>query len=117
QGYVPDLVPAQQVGMASALVGLFSVLGNIAGFLIGTVAVTQHDYLLGAAALAALELTTMLGVVLRVQEGRTPKARAGRSWRTIAFEAWGTDILREHSFVALVRSRLFVLMGAAMIIQ
>jgi MFS family permease len=117
QGYVPDLVPAQQVGMASALVGLFSVLGNIAGFLIGTVAVTQHDYLLGAAALAALELSTMLGVVLRVQEGRTPKARAGRSWRTIAFEAWGTDILREHSFVALVRSRLFVLMGAAMIIQ
>ncbi|HTS14901.1 MAG TPA: MFS transporter, partial [Candidatus Sulfotelmatobacter sp.] len=61
QGYVPDLVPARQVGTASALVGLFSVLGNIAGFAIGTVAVIRHDYLLGAATLAALELVTMLG--------------------------------------------------------
>ncbi|HXR27382.1 MAG TPA: MFS transporter [Candidatus Baltobacteraceae bacterium] len=117
QGYVPDLVPPRQVGLASALVGLFSVLGNIVGYLVGTLAVVQHDYLLGAAALALIELSTMLSVVIRVKEGRTPKARAGRSWRTIALEAWGTDILREHSFVALVRSRLFVLMGAAMIIQ
>ncbi len=29
QGYVPDLVPAAQVGFASALVGLMQVLGNV----------------------------------------------------------------------------------------
>ncbi|MFI5262833.1 MAG: MFS transporter, partial [Candidatus Limnocylindrales bacterium] len=29
QGYVPDLVPPQQVGLASALVGIMSVLGPI----------------------------------------------------------------------------------------
>ena len=32
QGYVPDLVPARQVGLASALVGLFQILGNVTGF-------------------------------------------------------------------------------------
>src|SRR3954466_15060942 len=35
QGYVPDLVPAEQVGTASALVGMMQVLGNVAGFVIG----------------------------------------------------------------------------------
>ena len=47
QGYVPDLVPAGQVGLASALVGLFSVLGSIAGFLIGTIAVATNEFFLG----------------------------------------------------------------------
>ena len=38
QGYVPDLVPAAQVGLASALVGLMQILGNVAGFVIGGIA-------------------------------------------------------------------------------
>ncbi len=41
--------------------------------------------------------------------------RAGRGWVSIAAEAWGTDILRERSFVWLVASRLFFLMGVAII--
>jgi MFS family permease len=117
QGYVPDLVPAQQVGLASALVGLFSVLGSIAGFLIGTIAVATSQWLLGAAALAVLELATMLSVVIRVNEGQRVKDRAGRSWRQIAMEAWGTDILGERSFLALILSRLFVLMASSMLLQ
>ena len=40
----------------------------------------------------------------------------GRSWRTIAGEAWGTDILRERSFVFLVWSRFFILGGSAFLI-
>ena len=36
QGYVPDLVPAKQVGLASGLMGLMLVLGRIAGVGIGT---------------------------------------------------------------------------------
>ena len=36
QGYVPDLVPAPQVGLASALVGLFQVLGIVTGAAIAT---------------------------------------------------------------------------------
>ncbi len=33
QGYVPDLIHPRQVGMASAMVGLMQILGNVTGFL------------------------------------------------------------------------------------
>ncbi|HEU4673571.1 MAG TPA: MFS transporter [Candidatus Limnocylindrales bacterium] len=121
QGYVPDLVPEPQVGLASSLVGLMSVLGVIGGAMIGAV-----GYLLGPAtvagvgldrwalptiALGAIELATALGTIRWVREGRAPKERAGRSWFAIGAEAWGTDILAERSFVALLGSRLFFLMA------
>ncbi len=35
QGYVPDLVAEPQVGMASGMVGLMQVAGNVTGFLLG----------------------------------------------------------------------------------
>jgi MFS family permease len=117
QGYVPDLVPAPQVGLASALVGLFQVLGNVAGFAIGAIAVAIDNFFLGTMALGALELTTMLAVVVRVREGRTPRDRAGRSWWSVAREAWSTDILRERSFLWLVGSRWLVLMGANLLVN
>jgi MFS family permease len=56
----------------------------------------------------------MLGVIIRVDEGTRVKSRNGRSWFAIAREAWGTDILRERSFVWLVGSRFFILSGAAL---
>lgn len=117
QGYVPDLVPARQVGIASALVGLFQVLGNVAGFGIGSVAVATDQFFLGTMALGILELITMLAVVIRVREGRTARPREGRSWVAIGREAWGTDILAERSFLWLVGSRWFFLMGANMLIN
>ena len=118
QGYVPDLVPAKQVGLASGLIGLFQALGNITGYLIAALAVALKDtdsnaFLYGTLALGVVEFTSMLGVVLRVHEGDRVKPRNGRSWFAIAREAWGTDILRERSFVWLVGSRFFVLAGAA----
>jgi len=115
QGYVPDLVPAPQVGTASALVGLMQVLGNVAGFVIGALAVATHNYELGLVSLGVLELVTMLSVVLRVREGPAPKSREGRPWRSIAAEAWGTDILRERSFMWLVGSRLAILMAGGVL--
>jgi len=115
QGYVPDLVPAPQVGTASALVGLMQVLGNVAGFVIGALAVASHSYALGLVALGVLELVTMLSVVLRVREGPAPKSREGRPWRSVAAEAWGTDILRERSFMWLVGSRLAILMAGGVL--
>src|SRR3954454_9998051 len=96
QGYIPDLVPDAQVGTASALVGLMQVLGNVAGFTIGALATATHNYALGLVALGVLELVTMLSVVFRVREGPPAKSREGRPWRSIAAEAWGTDILRER---------------------
>jgi len=117
QGYIPDLVPEKQVGLASALVGLFQVLGNAAGFAIGAIAVANNNFWLGTMALGVLEFTTMLAVVIRVKEGRAPRAREGRTWRAIGLEAWGTDILRDRSFVWLVWSRWFVLMGMNMLVN
>lgn len=133
QGYVPDLVPARQVGLASGLVGLMQILGNVIGFGIATVAAIMtgaerdaaavtgrvaFDYLpLALVAIAIVELVTMLSVVLRVQQGVPPTPRNGRSWATIVKETWGTDILRERSYVWLVASRLFFLMGGSILVN
>lgn len=117
QGYVPDLVPARQVGLASALVGLMQVMGNVVGFGIAAIAIKTNQFVLGTIALGVLEFVTMLSVVLRVNEGRAPKSRAGRSWFQVAREAWGTDVLRERSFVWLVGSRFFALMGGGILVQ
>ncbi len=117
QGYVPDLVPAQQVGLASALVGLFQILGNVAGAAIAAIAVATNQFALGLIALGVFELATMVAVFVGVREGRTPKPRAGRSWLSIAREAWGTDIFRERSFLWLVGSRLAILTGGSILVN
>jgi MFS family permease len=115
QGYVPDLVPAPQVGLASALVGVMQILGNVAGFVIAGFAVATGQFSLGLIAIGILELVTMLSVVIRVREGRAPKSREGRPWRSVAAEAWGTDVLRERSFLFLVASRLAILMAGGVL--
>lgn len=122
QGYVPDLVPTHQVGIASSLVGLFSVLGQVTGFALAALALALYAifpsaFFVATMSLGVLELATMVSVVFRVDDGRTTRDRGGRSWLTIAREAWGTDILRERSFVFLVGSRFFVLMGANVLVN
>jgi MFS family permease len=117
QGYVPDLVPGPQVGTASALVGLMQVLGVVSGFIIGSLAVATGAFSLGLVALGILEVTTMLSVVVRVRVGPPAKSRAGRAWPAIAAEAWGTDILRERSFLWFVASRLAILMAGSILTQ
>ncbi len=103
--------------MASALVGLMQILGNVVGFLLVTMAVALDRMELAIAAVGIVELATMIAVVVRVSPGPTPLDRAGRSWAAIARTAWGTDILRERSYVWLVVSRLFFLMGGAMLVN
>lgn len=115
QGYVPDLVPERQVGLASALVGLMQVLGNVAGFLVASVAVATNAFELGLLALGLVEFATMLSVVLRVRDGGVVADRAGRGWPAIAASAWGLDILRERSFPFLVASRLAILMAGGVL--
>jgi len=117
QGYVPDLVPERQVGMASAMVGLMQVLGNVTGFVLVTVAVLGGRLEAAIAAVAVIELVTMLAVVIRVGRGQPPKPREGRSWRSVAAETWGTDILQERSYVWMLTSRFFFLMGGAMLVN
>jgi MFS family permease len=118
QGYVPDLVPEKQVGLASGLVGLMTVFGGIAGTAIIVVGfVIFDDYFWPTITLGLVELATMLGTVLWVHEGRAAKPREGRSWTTIARETWATDVLRQRSYVWLIASRFFFLTAAGMLIN
>src|SRR3954471_2396198 len=66
QGYVPDLVAEPQVGLASGMVGLMQVAGNVTGFLLVSISVTLGVMPLSLVAVALVELVTMLSVVLRV---------------------------------------------------
>jgi MFS family permease len=117
QGYVPDLVAEQQVGLASAMVGLMQILGNVTGFVLVTVAVLIGRIELAIFAVAIVELVTMVAVVARVGEGQPPKPRNGKPWTTIAREVWGTDVLKERSYVWLLASRFFFLMGGAVLVN
>lgn len=117
QGYVPDLVPAHQVGLASGLVGLMQVLGNITGAVVAAIAVATNEFFLGTMAVGIIELVTMLSVFIWVREGRVARDRAGRSWFSVAREAWGLDILQERSFIWLVTSRLAFLMATNMLVN
>lgn len=117
QGYVPDLVAPSQVGLASALVGLMQILGNVTGFALVAIANIQKDVAIALIGVAIVELVTMISVVVRVDDGPPPKSREGRSWWKIAAETWGTDILQERSYVWLVASRLLVLTGGAMLVN
>jgi MFS family permease len=109
QGYVPDLVAEPQVGLASAMVGMMQIIGNITGYALISLGAVIENRSLALLAVAIVELVTMLSVVLRVRQGLPPKPRRGRSWWRIAAETWGTDILGERSYVWLVASRLFFL--------
>lgn len=117
QGYVPDLVAARQVGLASAAVGMMQIIGNITGYALAVLAASAVvDYLpFALIAVAIVELVTMLAVVVGVGPGLPPKPREGRSWLAIARETWGTDILRERSYVWLVASRLFFLVAGGIL--
>jgi MFS family permease len=117
QGYVPDLVPDRQVGQASAMVGLMQVLGNVLGFALAAIATTRGNVGIAILAIAVIEFVTMLSVVIGVPNGPPARSRGGRSWLAIAAQTWGLDILRERSYLWLLASRLFILMGGAAVLN
>jgi MFS family permease len=117
QGYVPDLVAEPQVGLASGMVGLMQVLGNVTGFLLVSIAVTAGAMELSLIAVALVELVTMASVVVGVHGGLPPRPRNGKPWRRIAREAWATDILREPSYLWLLASRLLFLTAGSLLVN
>ncbi len=125
QGYVPDLVPASQVGRASGLMGLMIVLGQVGGTLIGSLGLillppgtpAGQAMFWPTVGLGVLELATALVLIARVHDGPASRGRGSRSWSTIARSAWGRDILAQRSFLWLVVSRLFFLAGTGTIIR
>src|SRR5918995_2730689 len=95
QGYVPDLVPARQVGLASGLMGLMLTLGTIVGVGIATLGGIIDNLVLATLALGVVEVVTMVILVATVDEGREGPPRT-RPWREIAVSAWGRDILGQR---------------------
>ncbi|HEX7197438.1 MAG TPA: MFS transporter [Candidatus Limnocylindria bacterium] len=108
QGYVPDLVPARQVGIASGLMGLMLTLGTIAGVGIATVGGLVDNVALATLALGVVEVVTMVVLVATVDEGRSAPPRT-RPWHEIALSAWGRDILRQRDVLWLLLVRLLFL--------
>ena len=106
QGYVPDLVPARQVGTASGLMGLMLVLGTIVG--VGTATFGGAASVPAVIALGLVELVTMVVLVSTVHEGSAAPART-RPWREIALSAWARDILAETNVLWLLVVRLLFL--------
>ena len=92
------------------------MLGVVFGSAMASLGLVLQDFRGPTILLGVVEFLTMLSLFYRLDEGRVAKDRAGRSWRTIAAEAWGTDILRERSFMHLVGSRFFILGGSALLI-
>jgi len=111
QGYVPDLVPPEQVGLASALVGAMQTVGFVTGAVLISISYALGDFTMPLIFLGVVELATGAGTFLFVREGQVAKPRNGRSWVKIGRSAWGLDILKERSFVFLLVSRLMFLAG------
>ena len=105
QGYVPDLVPARQVGIASGLMGLMLTLGTIVGVGIATLGGIIDNLLIATLALGVVEVVTMVILVATVDEGREGPPRT-RPWREIALSAWGRDILKQRDVLWLLVVRL-----------
>jgi MFS family permease len=117
QGYVPDLVPARQVGRASGLMGVMIVFGGMVGVGLASLGYGQLQpgmtepvirslLFWPTVALGFVEAATMVVLALTVDDGRPAVPREGKSWRRIALSAWGTDILHQRSYVWLLVSRL-----------
>ena len=108
QGYVPDLVPARQVGTASGLMGLMLTLGTIGGVGIATLGGALHNVALATVALGIVEVVTMVVLVATVDEGRGAPPRPG-TWVQVALSAWGRDILKQRDVLWLLLVRLLFL--------
>lgn len=115
QGYIPDLVPGKQVGIASGLLGAANIAGNLLGPGLAIIFVAILPGIVGFpeitlglfAAIALVEVVTMLITVLIVPDRPAPPTT--KTLRERAFSAWGTDLLANRDYVWLLISRLFVL--------
>jgi MFS family permease len=117
QGYVPDLVPTRQVGLASGLLGGANIAGNLIGPGLAILFITVLPGLLGFpeitlglfVTIGLIEVVTMLITVIWVPDRPAPPNDLSLLER--AKSAWGTDILAEKDFVWVMVSRLLVLTG------
>ncbi len=115
QGYIPDLIPGRQVGIASGLLGAANIAGNLLGPGLAIIFVAVLPGVVGFpeitlglfAAIGVVEVVTMLITVFFVPDRPAPPT--SKTLRERALGAWGTDLLANRDYVWLLVSRLFVL--------
>ena len=115
QGYIPDLIPGRQVGIASGLLGAANIAGNLLGPGLAIVFVAVLPGMVGFpeitlglfVAIGLVEVVTMLITVFFVPDRPAPPTT--KTLRERALGAWGTDLLANRDYVWLLVSRLFVL--------
>jgi MFS family permease len=111
-GCVPDLVPERQVGIASGLMGLMITLGLVGGYLLmASGYLLGEDFTLPMIALGAFVAVAGVCSFLWIPKGPPAKVRGERTWPTIALETFGTDILKQRSYIYLLGSRFFMMMA------
>ncbi|HEX5147535.1 MAG TPA: MFS transporter, partial [Candidatus Limnocylindrales bacterium] len=102
----------RQVGIASGLMGLMITLGLVGGYLVMMSGyLLDEDFTLPMLALGGFVGLAGIGSFLWIPKGPPAKARGERTWPKVALETFGTDILRERSYVFLLGSRFFILMA------
>ena len=118
QGFVPDLVAEPQVGLASGMVGGMRMAGNVGGALV-MIILGAGLQLWGPALLliAIIEFSLAFATFHWVSDGPPAQPREGRPWRQIALESWGTDLLRERSFMRMTVVRFLFLMSTGLFVN
>lgn len=118
QALIPDLVPEDQYGVASALVALMVISGNIVGFVVGALAVATGAFLVATLALGVIEVAALVFSVLVAREAPSGGTSTGRPKRwTAVRSAWGRDLFDVPGFGWFVGSRLLVLAGAQSLVS
>ncbi len=117
QGYVPDLVPEPQVGVASGAMGVMRLVGQLVGTAVLLAGAAVNQWGLPLLIVGVMEVILAGATFAWVREGPAARDRAGRSWAAVAREAWGLDVLRERSFLRMTGVRLCVLAGIGIFVN
>lgn len=116
EALIPDLVPDHQRGLASAYRGIFQVLGRVGGpLLIGYMANEGHMWA-ALGTIAVTFLVTMAITVVAVEDSPAPR-RPGAEIFSATLRTFFVDVKRHRDFMWLLVSRLFTLMGLAVLVD
>jgi MFS family permease len=87
-------------------------LGLVGGYLLmSTGYLLDEDFTLPMIALGAFVGLAGIGSFLWIPKGPSAKVRGERTWPKVALETFGTDILKERSYIYLLGSRFFLMMA------